>query len=256
LHRLGSVAEHIRIGTAGWSIGSACAEQFTGQGTHLERYARLMTCVEINSSFYRSHLRETYGRWARSTPSGFSFALKIPRSITHERRLRGARHALAQFVDETSPLEGKRGPLLVQLPPSLDFAPPVASGFFDVLRSCYDGFVVCEPRHPTWFTTPADALLIEYRVARVAADPPRAPGGDLPAGWRGIAYYRLHGRPRTYWTPYDSRYLHALADSLRGFHPAAPIWCVFDNTASGAALENACELQRLLRYVRGPRTAP
>lgn len=242
----GSSPEHIRIGTAGWSIPRACADLVAGEGTHLERYARVMSCVEINSSFYRSHRPATYERWARSTPAGFKFALKVPRSITHEQRLRGARHAIAQFVDETTSLGDKRGPLLVQLPPSLNFDPAVATEFFGNLRACYDGFVVCEPRHLTWFTTPAEALLTKYRVARVAADPPRAQEGDVPAGWPGIMYYRLHGRPRTYWTRYDADYLRALADSVRGHGTAAQTWCVFDNTASGAALENAYELQRLL----------
>ena len=246
MSQAGVEAGHIYIGTAGWSIPSACADLVTGQGTHLERYARLMTCVEINSSFYRTHRPATYERWARSTPPGFRFALKMPRSITHVQRLKGARQPIEEFVEGTSALGHKRGPLLVQLPPSLVFDPGVATEFFGLLRACYDGLVVCEPRHLTWFTAPADALLTQYQVARVAADPPRAPDGDLPAGWTGINYYRLHGRPRVYWTPYDSHYLQALADSLRGGDTAAQTWCVFDNTASGAALENAYELQRLL----------
>ncbi|MES1254481.1 MAG: DUF72 domain-containing protein [Acidobacteriota bacterium] len=239
-------SRHIHIGTAGWSIPGACVDRFPGTGTHLHRYARRMTCVEINSTFYRAHRPSTYARWAHSTPSGFAFALKVPRSITHEHRLLDARGALAQFLDETSGLEDKRGPLLVQLPPSLEFAPRVAADFFGSLRTCYDGFVVCEPRHATWFTAPAEALLMEHRVARVAADPPRAESGGSPAGWAEIAYYRLHGRPRTYWTRYDSNYLHGLADVLRKPTAAAETWCVFDNTASGAALENAEELQMLL----------
>ncbi len=74
----------IRIGTAGWSIPKTVARRFRGAGSHLERYARLMLCAEINTSFYRSHSFETYQKWARLTPVGFRFAVKIPQLITHE----------------------------------------------------------------------------------------------------------------------------------------------------------------------------
>ena len=90
-------------------------------------------------------------------------------------------------------------------------------------------------------------MLEEVHVGRVAADPVRAAGGDVPAGWPGIAYYRLHGSPRTYYSSYHADYLAALADRLVA-HRRAGVrsWCIFDNTASGAAAGNALELMRLL----------
>ena len=82
-----------------------------------------------------------------------------------------------------------------------------------------------------------------YRVARVAADPPPATGAAHPAGWSGLIYLRLHGSPRKYWSPYSTGYIENVARTLRSAPPRADAWCVFDNTASGAALENAWELQ-------------
>jgi uncharacterized protein YecE (DUF72 family) len=130
----------------------------------------------------------------------------------------------------------------VQLPPSLDFSPRVARAFFDLLRARFDAQVVCEPRHPTWFTDNANALLVRFEVARVAADPPPVPGADQPGGWPGIVYYRLHGSPDKYWSRYNSDYLATLAEALRRVPASVPAWCIFDNTASGAALPNAWEL--------------
>ena len=104
-------AGRIFIGTAGWSIPRASAHHFEAAGTHLQRYARLLRCAEINSSFHRPHATATYAKWAGSTPPGFRFAVKLP--------------------------------------PSLSFDVRAAARFFDVLRERYIGSVVCEPRHQT-----------------------------------------------------------------------------------------------------------
>ena len=235
------------IGTAGWSIPRASAHRCVGEGTHLERYAGVFPCAEINSSFHRPHSIATYRKWAACTPGVFRFAVKVPRTITHEQKLRRARQPIEKFLSESAGLGRKRGPLLVQLPPSLAFEPRVARAFFKLVRSLYGGALVCEPRHETWFTPAADALLIRHKVGRVAADPAPVPGADNPAGWAGIVYYRLHGSPRKYWSRYDDTYLARLADRIRAVPASVDAWCVFDNTASGAALENACELRSLLK---------
>jgi uncharacterized protein YecE (DUF72 family) len=236
------MAGRVFVGTAGWSIPRAFAAQCGGSGTHLERYARLFRGAEINSSFYRSHAPSTYARWAGCTPPGFQFAVKVPRLISHELALRRSRAPLQRFLEESAGLEAKRGPLLLQLPGSHVFDARVTARFFDLLRGCYEGPMVCEPRHASWVGTRTDALLAGYRIARVAADPGRAAGLERPGGWPGLVYYRLHGSPRTYWSRYETGFIDAVAASL-GALPSIDAWCIFDNTASGAAIENAHELQ-------------
>jgi uncharacterized protein YecE (DUF72 family) len=231
------------VGTAGWSIPSASAGRCAGDGTHLQRYGRVFGSVEINSSFHRPHAAAVYARWARAVGPSFRFAVKLPRVITHDLKLRGTRQPLEQFLAESAALGRKRGPLLVQLPPSLAFEARVARTFFDLIRARVEGFIVCEPRHPTWFLPEADAVLTRFAIGRVAADPPPAPGAERPGGWPGIVYYRLHGAPRTYWSAYGEAFINTVADALRGVPRDVPAWCIFDNTASGAALENAWQLQ-------------
>lgn len=175
------------IGTAGWSIPTKSAGRCSGDGTHLQRYARIFRCAEINTTFHRPHEEATHSRWARSTGPSFRFAVKMPRLITHELRLQGAAAALDRFLAETSALKSKRGPLLVQLPPSLEFDARVAARFFTLLRRRTSGFVVCEPRHATWFSPEAETLLLRFDVGRVAADPTTIPGGSA---WR-LARHRL-----------------------------------------------------------------
>ena len=231
------------IGTAGWSVPRASAFRCPDSGTHLERYARVFPCAEINSSFHRPHSAATYAKWAACTPPAFRFAVKVSRVITHDLQLKRARQEIERFLDETAGLGRKRGPLLVQLPPSHGFDRRVVSRFFTLLRARYRGPIVCEPRHETWFSPAANDLLAAHKVARVAADPPLAPGGDRPGGWDGIAYYRLHGSPRKYWSRYEAGFLARIAEEIRALPNATDAWCVFDNTASGAAFENAWELR-------------
>jgi uncharacterized protein YecE (DUF72 family) len=234
----------IYAGTAGWSIPRALGDRFPGEGSHLERYARVLRAAEINSSFHRPHRRDLYEKWARSTPRGFRFSVKLPRTITHDSRLRRVRVPLEAFLDQAAGLGSRLGPLLVQLPPSLAFEAKLALRFFTLLRSLHAGPVACEPRHASWFATDAEALLVEQRIARVAADPAITPTAGEPGGYRGLVYYRLHGAPRRYWSEYPAARVLEWAKALRALPARTPAWCIFDNTAGNAAVPNALALQQ------------
>ena len=238
-------AAQVRVATAGWAVPRAVADAFPGEGTGLERYAARLNAAEINSTFYRSHRPSTYARWAATTPADFRFSIKLPRGISHEARLVDAQDLIAKFCDEAGHLGAKLGPLLVQLPPSLAFDPGPHDRFFDDLRKHWTGQVVCEPRHASWLGEEADAMLVHWRVSRVAADPARAPLAAQPGGWTGLVYWRLHGSPRTYWSSYDDAALAMLAGRLSAAE-SRETWCVFDNTASGAAAANALTLLAML----------
>jgi uncharacterized protein YecE (DUF72 family) len=243
----------IRIGTAGWSIPRAAACHFDSAGTHLERYSRSLRCAEINSSFHRPHAAAIYAKWRDSTPRYFRFAVKMPRTITHELKLQDAREPFVTFLAQTDGLAEKRGPILVQLPPSLSFDASIMTRFLDAVRKVYNGPMVCEPRHATWFSPAAASLLDRYGISRVAADPPPMPAATVPEGCPRVAYFRLHGSPMTYWSRYDANYIATLAATVLNIPTADEVWCVFDNTARGAAIENACELHErlIVDFARG-----
>ncbi len=239
--------DQLRIGCAGRTIPKQHASSFPPSGSHLERYAQRFTAVEINSSFYRPHRRMTYERWAAAVPSGFAFAVKAPKAITHALRLAGADAAVNAFLAQASGLGDKLGPLLFQLPPSLAFDPTTARSFFGALRARCDGIVVCEPRHPTWFAAGANDLLTEFCISRVAADPPVVEAAAEPGGWGGLQYFRLHGSPRVYYSEYRPDQLEQRAQQLVRAAEDRPAWCIFDNTAAGAATANAFALEERVR---------
>jgi len=244
----GEMPSHdVRVGCAGWSIPRQHADRFPEGGSHLARYAQRLPAVEVNSSFYRPHRPSTYARWAAETPEGFAFSLKIPKEITHHRRLVAADGPLGRFLDETAALGAKRGPLLVQLPPSLAFDAGTVEAFLAVLRGRHDGAVACEPRHPSWFAAEADRLLTDREVARVAADPAVVPRAADPGGWGGLVYRRLHGSPEMYRSAYPAATLDDLAGRIAGAADADAVWCIFDNTAIGAATADALAMLGRLR---------
>lgn len=233
----------VRIGTAGWSIPKQHAADFPDGGTHLERYGLRLMATEINSSFYRPHRPATYARWAASVPPAFRFAVKVPREISHERRLADADAPLERFLSEVRALGECLGPLLLQLPPSLAYDESQVPAFLQDLRTRFNGGLVVEPRHPTWFTDAVDDVLTRFRAGRVAADPAPVPRAAVPGGWPGITYRRLHGSPKMYYSAYGAEYLDVTAHELRDAAPhSGESWCVFDNTAEGAATGDALSL--------------
>ncbi|NIK40251.1 uncharacterized protein YecE (DUF72 family) [Xanthomonas arboricola] len=242
----------VRCGCAGWSIPSADRAAF-GDGTSvLHRYATRFDAAEINSSFHRPHRAGTYARWADSVPEDFRFSVKLPRSISHDARLQGTGPLLDAFLAQAGALGTRLGCLLLQLPPSAVFDAAVAARFFAMLRRRWDGGVVCEPRHASWFLPQAQALLARHRIARCAADPAPVPDAATPGTTAHPQYWRWHGAPRIYYSSYDDSALQALADAVRNpahdaAHPQAERWVIFDNTAAGLAVPNALQLQRLLQ---------
>lgn len=236
----------IRIGCAGWSIPTSAKGRFSGEGTHLERYASVFNAVEINSSFYREHLEKTYSRWAQSVPADFRFSVKLPRWITHSGGLSAEGGALERFLGQVDALGRKLGAILVQLPPRLACDPNRAGEFFARLRRLYRGPVVCEPRHPSWFEEQAEELFRRFRIARVAADPASPVAAAVPGGWTRTIYFRLHGSPRVYYSSYPESKLRDLARRLKELPLGRDVWCIFNNTAAGAATRNALRLMELL----------
>ncbi len=242
----------VRVGCAGWNIPRHAVGHFASGGSHLERYSQSFNSCEINSSFYRPHKKETWERWARSVPAGFPFSVKVPRTITHEAKLNCSPEILSAFLEQIKFLREKLGPVLIQLPPSLEFDHTRARKFLSLLRGRFSGDVVWEPRHSSWFDIQADNLLKEFHIARVAADPACVPAAAKPGGLASLAYFRLHGSPRRYFSSYTSDSLNTLAAQLAILNATARVWCIFDNTALGAAISNALELAAKLSQISKP----
>ena len=241
------------MGCAGWSIPGRHRDLFAPGDSQLARYATRFDAVEINSSFYRPHRPETYRRWAASVPRGFRFSVKLPRTISHDLRLRGAGPALDRFLAEVDGLGGRLGAMLLQLPPSLAFDARQVAAFLRLFRRRSDAPLACEPRHASWFAPRADELLSTHAVTRVAADPARVPDAARPGGDTRWTYWRWHGAPRTYYSAYSDDALRALAGQVHAAPGRGPAWVILDNTAHGHAVADAAQLQSMMVGAARPR---
>lgn len=140
---------------------------------YLQHYASVFNAVEGNSTFYAVPARETFARWRDETGPQFRFCLKLPRTITHERRLCGAERELDAMLGASEPLRERLGPMMIQLPPT--FGPrelPALAAF--VRRLPPERRFAVEPRHRALLLGPAqrelDALLREHGLDRVIFD--------------------------------------------------------------------------------------
>lgn len=228
------------VGTAGWSVDRK-VERFVQKGSMLERYASVFGGVEVNSSFYRRHRTATWERWHDAVPKDFRFAVKMARTVTHERGLVDAENEVDLFFADVAPLGDKLGPVFLQLPPKLGFDPAVAVAFFQCVRRHWTGRVEIEPRHVSWSEGAALKVLKHHDIGLVYADPQgealRQAANDTQA-----SYFRLHGSPKVYFSAYAADELNSFAMLLR-----SDSWCIFDNTASGAAMTDGIQMLDILR---------
>jgi uncharacterized protein YecE (DUF72 family) len=209
----------ISIGTAGWSIPRDIGHQFPEEGSGLARYASRFHIAEINSSFHRPHRISTWARWRDSVPDDFRFSVKLPKQITHVRKLVDCGEELNQFMGEAQTLAPKLAVLLVQLPPKLAF------------------------------------FLREFAIARVAADPAICDAAARPSAWGDLSYWRLHGSPVVYRSSYADRIDHYAAQLAQESAIGKDVWCIFDNTASSAGAADALLLIEALRSDQRPKAS-
>lgn len=163
------------IGTSGWSYAHWAKGRFyprgLKQGEWLRFFAQHFGTVEINFSFYRIPTIDMVSRWRQVTRSRFRFAVKLWRRITHEKRLANCERELRDFLEVAGSLGPKRGPLLVQLPPSMRKDVARLDTFLTELKKSAGRSrwkVVVEFRNTDWFCEEVYELLNRRRAASCA----------------------------------------------------------------------------------------
>jgi len=159
----------ILLGTSGWSYREWVGPFYTeNDKSLLKACTRVFNTVEIDSTFYRYPSRGTVMGWTRYSPEGFVFTAKLPKLITHEKKLdmaQGIQKDLETFIELLEPLwlSGKLGCLLIQLPPKYDYKPKQLEEFLRILPN-HVKFAV-EFRDLSWMREETWALLQKYGVA-------------------------------------------------------------------------------------------
>lgn len=170
------------LGCSGWAYDDWVGPFYppgTPAGEFLERYAKVFRTVEVDSSFYRPPGPVLIRRWAERTPSGFRFALKVPRDVTHE-PAEGSSSVLSSFLASLRPLRdsGKLGPLVLQFPASFRVAS--TARLAELLSAVPRDFALAvELRHNSWWTPETRAMLESRGAALVWSLVP----GSQPPPW-------------------------------------------------------------------------
>lgn len=234
------------VGTSGWNY-SEWRDRFYGGIPHkdwLGHYARHFNAVEVNATFYHHQRKSTFEHWREQTPSDFAFAIKGHRYLTHIKRLAEPEQPLQLSREAAAGLGEKLAVALWQTPRSLHKDMTRLEGFVEALKAWPEARHVLEFRHPSWFDEETAACLRDHRIANCLSDAADWPMWD--AVTTDLAYVRLHGHTRTYASNYGEDELAAWAGRMRSWlGEGRDVHVYFDNTASGAALDNALRLREL-----------
>jgi len=235
----------IYIGTSGWHyphwvgpfypLGMA-SEEF------LPFYARHLSTVEINNTFYHLPTPHTLRAWEKQTPKNFLFTCKGSRFITHMKKLKDPEQSIERFFETITLLKHKKlGPILFQLPPRWKMNVLRLEEFLKALPKSFR--YAFEFRDKSWFAQPVYDVLSKYKAAFCLY--------HLAGRWSpeiittDYVYIRLHGPGEAYQGKYHGHTLRAWANKCRTWAQSGKdVYCYFDNDENGYAPINALALQR------------
>ena len=241
------------IGTSGWSYNEWTGVFYPSSSTSkLTFYSKIYQTAEIGSTFYAYPSKGLVLGWARHTPENFVFSMKLPRTLTHDKRLdldRGVEADLVRFLSLMKPLMavGKLGPVLIQLPPSYSYESDYRRFRKFLMAIPEDVKFAAEFRHPSWLREEVWSLLRDRNVANVIVDEPLLPPDTVVTA--DFAFIRWHGRGSRPW--YNYRYTES---ELAGWVPKVrdvesrvkKTYGYFNNHFKGFAVENSLKMMGLL----------
>jgi uncharacterized protein YecE (DUF72 family) len=206
-----------------------------------EYYCRHFNTLELNVTFYRFPQLSILEGWYRRSPKDFTFAVKVPRVITHIKQFKDAQPELNDFYNLLSlGMKEKLGCVLFQLPPKYHYS---EENLEKILSHIHPAFVnVVEFRHESWWRDDVKEQLWLHHVIFCGESYPGLP--DEVVINNAISYYRFHGVPKLYHSSYDESFLQKVVEELKESNKVTEAYLFFNNTASGAAINNA-------RFVQG-----
>ena len=199
----------LMIGTSGWQYRDWRGDFYPAGvpvSRWLEYYAEHFPVVENDGTFYRLASRDTFANWQERTPARFVMAIKASRYLTHIRRLRDPAEPVARLLAAAGGLGDRLGPVLLQLPPTLQASPALladclrefATEFARLDTTANGGGRVCvEFRHPSWLTDDVRSILTEHNAALCWSDRSAKPLGPLwrTADWGYVRFHRGRAAP-------------------------------------------------------------
>ncbi|RLI52129.1 hypothetical protein DRO61_00510, partial [Candidatus Bathyarchaeota archaeon] len=251
---LESLHDKISLGTCGWSYKEWVGPFYEKQEkSMLKAYTKIFPTVEIDSTFYAYPSKGTVMGWSKYSPEGFIFSAKLPKLITHEKRLditQGTEDALQKFTELMEPLQitNKLGCILIQLPPSFDYEPNELEKFFRILPS--DFRFAIEFRDLSWMKDETWKLLRKYQIAYTVVDEPLLPPEIHITS--DFTYLRWHGHGTKPWYNYhyEKQELEPWIPKIKDTSTKVEkVYGYFNNHYHGYAPENCLEVLEMLGII-------
>jgi uncharacterized protein YecE (DUF72 family) len=251
----------LRIGCSGWNYKSWRGRFYPTDlpaAAWLRFYVAQFDTVETNATFYRLPARETFASWRDQTPDDFVMAIKASRYLTHLKRLRDPAEPVARLFDHAAGLGARLGPVLYQLPASLERDADRLAGLLAVLPAQLrldDGTTVplqhvFEFRHPSWYVSDTFAQLAAHGAALCLHD--MAGSAIDAAGVGPFTYVRFHGAAGKYHGSYDDAVLALWAGRLAAeWRTGRDVYAYFNNDPEAVATHDARRLRDLTREAAG-----
>ena len=211
-----------------------------------EYYSSKFDTLELNVTFYRFPQLKFLQNWYSISPDGFSFAIKVPRLITHYKQLNDCEKLLNDFYSTAElGLKDKLGAVLFQFPPQFKYSDERLERIINHLHNGFTNSV--EFRHESWWTDKVYRQLKKKKIIFCGISHPGLP--DQAIVTNKTAYYRFHGTPRRYYSSYDQSTLKKIADTIRETAIVKEAFVFFNNTATVAAIEDATFLRKYCKTI-------
>jgi uncharacterized protein YecE (DUF72 family) len=208
-----------------------------------EYYCEYFNTVELNVTFYRFPKLEDLKGWFDRSPDEFRFTVKAPRLITHYKKFKEAKRETNDFYHVVNRgLRHKLGTVLFQLHPRYVFTEENLERLIDTMDPAYAN--VIEFRHESWWNDRVIKSLKENNITFCSISYPALPDEVIKTS--PVMYYRFHGVPRLYLSPYSTAQMATVVESIRKFRKVDDVYLYFNNDIEVAAIHNAREIQQMV----------
>lgn len=207
-----------------------------------EFYCQYFNTVELNVTFYRFPRLNDLEKWFNRSPQDFRFTCKAPRLITHYKKFNECKSLASQFYATLAKgLKDKLGVVLFQLHPRMEFSDENLERILSTLDLSFHN--VIEFRHSSWWNDGVKNALKEHNISFCGISYPSLP--DEIVKTSPVLYYRFHGVPQLYLSPYSETKLRLIDEKINSFRKVRDVYCYFNNDIEVAAIANARTLQRI-----------
>jgi len=206
-----------------------------------EFYCLYFNTYEFNSSFYRFPTTENLLQWYEKVPEDFEFSIKVPRIITHIKKMENCETDVAKFYQVCKEgLKDKLGCILWQFPPSYDFSGKKLESIIRITSPDFKN--VIEFRHESWWRAEVENDLSHNNLIFCNVNYPKLPTTIVQTMLTG--YVRMHGNPQLFHSQYTKQEIESLYKKLI-IQPFEEVYVYFNNTASTAGIINALQLKEI-----------